>query len=60
MNNRGNMDNYLDYMQNNTVKNCYHIPYECEYEDMESVWYEPMVDSLYDTCEEIGLKNWDE
>lgn len=46
------MDNYLDFMQNNTTKNCYHVPYECEYESM--------VDPVYDLCEELDLKDWDE
>jgi len=27
---------------------------------MEDIWYQSMVDSVYDTAEEINLKNWDE
>lgn len=31
-----------------------------DYQDMEDMWYQSMVDSVYDIAEEIDLKNWDE
>ena len=31
-----------------------------EYQEMEDIWYQSMVDSVYDIAEEIDLKNWDE
>lgn len=30
------------------------------YQEMEDMWYQSMVDSVYDIAEEIDLKNWDE
>lgn len=30
------------------------------YQEMEDIWYQSMVDSVYDIAEEIDLKNWDE
>lgn len=29
-----------------------------EYQEMEDIWYQSMVDSVYDTAEEINLKNY--
>lgn len=31
-----------------------------DYQEMEDMWYQSMVDSVYDIAEEIDLKNWDE
>lgn len=30
------------------------------YQEMEDMWYQSMVDSVYDIAEELDLKNWDE
>ena len=31
-----------------------------EYQEMEDIWYQSMVDSVYDIAEELDLKDWDE
>ena len=31
-----------------------------EYQEMEDMWYQSMVDSVYDIPEELDLKNWNE